>query len=462
MARPTAIYYGEDAGDTYYFWQWIGVDLTEPRIHRRSAEQMLETISRLERALPGGSAGDNDSPADIVTTLKSGAFSDRDTELKLARELSDLLLPVEFAREIVELSTRSGAPVLLRILPSPSSARVPWELLTIVVDGAEPHEHRLIEFADIALDPPAGIHAGRSQKPDDWSPEHTTRPAVYVIDPDTAVEGFVLRSDQSKVFRAAATGPWMPANPEPHGILTRQRLSELLTSAERPSRLVFVGHVASADSQPGATSMLLSDGPRMYGIADVITRGGRLNRPFSAFDAVEGTLNSQQRARKLSDGTGPLALTDAEWPTRDRAEREGAKIWPMPARVALIACNSGRDIGHPEPFGLAIAFINAGAGLVTSTRWTLPTDEAMSRAGQPPDVEPLLRMALVVDGALAQEEPEHVLAEWQRSELEIWKHQTPGDLSHSPIIWAALSTYLAPRKELRDVSGRLQRESSDP
>jgi hypothetical protein len=436
VGRPTVIFQGEDAGDAYYFWQWLdGADL-EPRIRVVERDVLDPLLERLEDALPGRRPGEGDAAA-TQRMLTRGAFSTLERERELTSALGAALLPDQLVGEIIAAWRETGERVLLRTLPAPSCARVPWELLPIELDGKPA---RLLAVADVVSDPPVGVYSGRAKDPRDWS-EVADAPPLYVVDPASTGEDAVLSVGQVRAFWSRRA-PGGVGTGLVHSRFTRADLSTHLRTD--PSRFMYVGHVASVDDQPGATSLLLSDPRTMYGV----TPGtARVPRPFSALDAVQGTYDFEEREPALR----ALVGSELEWPQGKRVAEPGARIWPMPSRVALIACNSGSDLGHPEPFGLVIAFIHAGAGLLTATRWTLPTDrafrdeEAFDAARHP---QPLFDMALAVDAAHREPDAVGALSRWQRSRLADWEATTgaENDVVHSPVLWGALTTYLAPRR----------------
>jgi hypothetical protein len=89
-----------------------------------------------------------------------------------------------------------------------------------------------------------------------------------------------------------------------------------------------------------------------------------------------------------------------------------------------------------EQAGLPVALANAGADLLTVTRWTLPTDIA------PPTRMGTTALALAVDAAHGDPAPVDALRRWQLGRLDAWReHGQPED---SPLLWAALATYVLP------------------
>jgi hypothetical protein len=204
-------------------------------------------------------------------------------------------------------------------------------------------------------------------------------------------------------------------------------LSEALICTPR-SRLFYYGHVSAEPDEPGSASLHLSDvSDTSWGMARPL--GTHL--PLSALDLLLGTTLAPEEYK----GRYPDAETDG-----------GHDIWPMPSRVAVIACEGGADYRSRETFGLVIAMLNAGAELVTTTRWTLPTDLAfwhfhddVARRG----VHPTTELALTVDRAHTRDDPIAELLEWQRGQLNSWR-DSDGAIEFSPLIWASMTNTWGP------------------
>jgi hypothetical protein len=170
----------------------------------------------------------------------------------------------------------------------------------------------------------------------------------------------------------------------------RRLLARLL--AGPCSRLVFVGHVSRVRDDHGAqTALHLSCPAELPGTAAPIGA----HRPFTAAD---------------------LALSQVD---------------TMPARVALIGCASASDFGLAEPFGVLLAAVAAGAGLVAATVWALPTSAAV------PGADPMAELVVAVDTALAGDDPVAELCAWQRTRLARWRERP--EPARSPVFWAALT-----------------------
>ena len=110
-------------------------------------------------------------------------------------------------------------------------------------------------------------------------------------------------------------------------------------------------------------------------------------------------------------------------------------VWPVPPRVALIGCGSDDGRWH-ETSGLPAACINAGADIVTATRWTLPADAIDDRAG------PVAALAVAVNAAHTSSTPIRTLRQWQLGQLQRWRDHRVA--AYSPLFWASLATYRTP------------------
>lgn len=403
VTRPVVQIRLADAGDLFMTWRWtsgpqgFGTGQT-PRADVERA------VAALTDALPGGGQG-------MRRAFESGAMADHGRELALARTLAEVLWPDGLTEQIRQVADAMGRP-LIRIQPSPRVAQVPWELLAVGAD------ERLLDLADVATIVPVSLRR---------APTSVAAPSdavVLVLDPQ--VPGF--RPDSALGSVLGAADPALVAMVErlPGAVpsaekafrrtdLDRAWLGSVLREGAR--RLLYVGHVTSAPVRSGQSEdaqLHLCCGPDTFGFADVV----RTHRPLSAKDLLLGTLTGRP------DGV------------------PGARIWPAPPRVALIACESGGDLRFTESFGLASAMIHNGAELVTAARWTLPTTHAFHRlAGVADTVRPLSELIVAVDAAHEDDDPVRHLGAWQRERLDRWR--TGGRIEHSPLLWAALSTILA-------------------
>jgi hypothetical protein len=114
---------------------------------------------------------------------------------------------------------------------------------------------------------------------------------------------------------------------------------------------------------------------------------------------------------------------------------------PVPPRVALLACASGGDYQFDEATGLVAAMILCGAQLVTATLWSLPT-AAGYRQFVPnsvdPEADPMVDAVVAVDSSHGDSDAGSAVNRWQREQMRRWRD---GDLTASPLYWAALVTF---------------------
>ncbi|MFE3778345.1 hypothetical protein ACFXPA_09315 [Amycolatopsis sp. NPDC059090] len=396
--RETFILRYADAGHTYLSWRTTS-DLDTVHTHPIDADLVDTARGFLAEASPTPREGER--VADAVRRSLD-AFSAG--EQRLARVLALNLLPADLVAQL-----RRATRPLLRIQPSPALATVPWGLLALPdrrpahvleadeVDTCFDSDVRILDLADVSLLAPAGIPR-REPAPGG--------PPVYLLDPRIPGQsafgelGSVLGKQDatSPLIRhldaQLATGPVRPAAVRGLDLVRRtdtdrQLLAEVLASA--CSRLVFAGHVSRIQDVHGAqTALHLSCSADLPGTAAPIGA----HRPFTAAD---------------------LALSEVD----------------MPARVALIGCASASDFGLPEPFGVLLAAVAAGAGLVAATVWALPTSAAV------PGADPMAELIIAVDTALAGPDPVAKLCAWQRERLAHWRERP--EPARSPAFWAALT-----------------------
>ncbi|MEV6486001.1 hypothetical protein [Streptomyces sp. NPDC051576] len=414
-SRPVVQIRLADAGDLFMTWTWAGGARGFGTGQGPGAE-VDQAVRALADALPG--AGDGGEG--MRRAFGAGALAQPESERRLARLLAEALWPEGLTAQIRQVSERAGRP-LIRIQPSPRVAQVPWELLAVDDDDV-----RLIELADVVTTAPASLRPRDPAAPKNRSTD--TDPVVLVLDP--RIPGF--RSDSplgsvlgppgsdpellSLVRRRLDAGAVVPSVATPAEAfrrtdLDRDWLSGVLRKGAR--RLMYVGHVSGAPVEGGQSedgTLHLSCAAETVGLAEPL----RSHRPLSAKDLLLGSL--------------PL-----------RADGEpGARIWPAPARVALIGCESGGDLRFAESFGLATAMLHNGAELVTATRWVLPTGFAFHRLARLPDsVRPLTEAVVAVDTAHEDPDPVRSLGGWQREQLDRWR--AGGRIEHSPLLWAAMT-----------------------
>ncbi len=425
-----------DAGDTYLSWRWLD-DVHTPHASRLSAATLKSVLERLDDALIAPRSGED--PDGVRRALTEGDFSNLAAERDLADHLTAAALPAPLVQQLLDRVDR-GFHIRFRLTPSPMLARIPWEVMAV-----DP-TRRLIEVADITYDPPAIIHASRSRPAVAWR-ERRTQPAVFIVDPkfptsrgprpfgpvfDGVSDSKVLRNRirEHEEIGGADAG----AHTDSVGrLISREDLSDLLRAAPR-SRFFYFGHVTATPDEPGTASLHLSDPAMTWGMAEPkrIKDFPTDHRPLSALDLMLGTTMTADPA--------VWTLYGADRP------QAGHEIWPMPPRVALIACESGIDYRSAETFGLVIAMLDAGAELVTTTRWPLPTGKAFRdhHPDLPRGVSPPVDLGLAVDHAHTLDDPVHHLADWQRGQLQLWRAH--GEIQYSPLLWAALIHTLAPMR----------------
>jgi hypothetical protein len=385
---PGVFLSGTATEDDIYLW-WLLKHDTDPGFRVIPVHEYERAMAPVVDALP--SRGDED---DVAMCLGNPLWTDPERSAQLLAPLAQLLLPEPVLSYVT--SHRGSTPVLLAIAPGGLTwSQVPWELLPL------PDGRRLIEAATIRYEPPAAeLRDERDRLPD----PSASGPTVYVIDPCQLAP--VLSLGGRRAWRQYI------GQPLPHGV-TRFDLHRALTRDPLPGRLLYYGHHIEPDNptDTGSAGLLLDDPP----------------------DAQP----AQLKPRALADGTEVLPLTalDLIFGDADRTEdepRTGALYWPMPPKVALIACGSGTDPDHYEAIGITTACINAGAAFVTATRWTLPADGPTSGATS--------RLAWAVDRAHASRDPVDAVAAWQRGQHARWT-EDPVNTRHSPLLWAALATY---------------------
>lgn len=424
-----------DAGDTYVSFRWLD-DSENPVVHRIPAQSRDRALGALARALvevPGEQGDDDAALEEAVREAVTGPFTRRVGELGLSATLSALILPKSVCQQLL---SPSSCRVLVRITPSRMLARVPFELLPI--DDLT----RLIEVADLCYEPPAAVHVGRSRLPEPWSATTAARPVAYLIDPQlpagsglgpTLPRGAAAAGNtNARVFKDRLATRSTTRCSGVGKVCGRWDLSEDLN--QLPGRLVYFGHATADPGEPGSASLHLSDDARVWGVTQSINK---VHRPLSALDLLLGTaraeLNASESELEAEVGWGP-------------------ELWPMPPRVAIIACEGGVDFRTSETFGLVMAIFNAGAEVVTTTRWTLPSDNGFHKyAGVDSVPGPTTELALAVDTTHEDTDPIRALGDWQRQKLQEWM-AAPGPAT-SPLVWAAAACHTCPPREV--VSPRL-------
>ncbi|MFX0574244.1 CHAT domain-containing protein [Nocardia nepalensis] len=414
-AQPTVIVRMADAGDLYMSWRWLGNDYDRGASMLPGAA-VVEAVAQLAAALPNPAV-----PGGLEHAMTTGPFASYESEYRVAQALSRALLPYGLAVQLHDLHVRGIRPHI-RLQPSPRVAQIPWEII------APDPDLRLVDIADISLLAPASIVHGPDRTARTWS--HTRNlPVVAILDPrvpgfraDSALGSVLGRMDPKAPLAQRVTeyreqGRLLPAVDDPieafrRTDIDRSWLSEALRGGA--SRLTYVGHVTAAAPESGqseTSELHLACGAEAIGFAAPT----RAHRPLSAKDLLLGTHTLAAE---------PVA---------------GPQLWPIPSRVALIACESGGDMRFSEALGLVAAMINGGAELVTASRWPLPTDLAFQRlAGAPPEAHPLQDAICAIDAAHEHPDPVTALAAWQRFRLSAWR--TERTIEHSPLLWSAFAT----------------------
>lgn len=386
----------------------------EPANDTDVAQTLADLIAAELRRRNLNAAAVNDS----LSRAWAGPLVDPSMNTRLFAALGELLLPDLLREYLTALAPHERESTTLVIAPGPELGLVPWELLVVNDDD------RLIEFASLrgGISPATVADLALPAAPD--RPE---APGLAVLDaagrrspeglrsiyPHGIPDGW-QRGDDANV-PATGTGPDAAAG------LTRTALSAALGSRDW-GRLLIHGHVTPGDLlNPSASALVFAPSP---GDETVTTADGRA----------------------LEDPRRTHLLTARAWLAAPRR-------WPMPRRVGIIACQAD-DAGYVEQTGLTLAALNAGARVVTSTRWPLPAD-AVPRPESPADGEApdsavppgaTTMLALAVDRALASPDPVRTLRAWQCEQLGAWRRATTPEQrrAHAPLLWASLVTYVMP------------------
>lgn len=502
QARLDVVYLrGVDVGErTYWAWEWVGED-EAPEFVDLARADIDQVIAQLDGALPGSSVLDVEQTdddvratvwlagltdlvrerADSVEDLRelamvqrclTGALTNAASERALSVVLSEVLLPASLLSEVGRRSELRGPEAVeVRVMPAPSTSRVPWEILSTrnTVHGKD--DERLIDVARVVtMAPLLGRDGNPSAEHPRW--DSVSKEAVlYVVDPDVRHEARLLEDDQAGLWRHRLSNPSTDVGGVQDSRVTREWLSVQLRA--RPlSAFYYLGHVSAGDATAGKTAFVLNDGAGVYG------RGRRVGpqgdrRDLTAQDLLAGTLGMNQLAASLADShrdavtsllegrtgineweaafqvefgtTHPTLPSVATAEDGTRMEVPGSTIWPMPPRVALVACQSGSDLGHAEPFGLVSAILELGAELVLATRWTMLTDLTFRLTDES---TPFAELSWKVDEMLRSAAPLEDLATWQRAKLTAWRDKPT--LENSPLTWAALTAHHAPDRTIRN------------
>ncbi|MBJ8346583.1 CHAT domain-containing protein [Antrihabitans sp. YC2-6] len=410
---PTVIVRMADAGHVFTSWRWLA-DTHSGGVSVAPEDQVAAALAALAAGLP-----DLADPNGVRRALSTGALASFDAENELAQQLSRTFLPYGLAVQLHDLMTHGIRPHI-RLQPSPRTAQVPWELI------APDAEVRLLDIADLSMLAPLSVVQAAGRNASVWeSVRHL--PVVALLDPrvpgfraDSALGSVLGRPDAAMPAArmvARHADRLRPAVVDPVDAFRRDDvdrawLGEQLRAGA--SRLLYVGHVTAAAPESGESE---SAELHLACTADTVGFAApmRTHRPFAAKDLLLGT-------HMLVDD--PVA---------------GQQQWPVPSRVALIACESGGDLRFSESLGLVTAMIQNGAELVTASRWPLPTDFAFSQfAGAAPETRPLQDAVCEIDAAHEQDDPVRALGEWQRARLAAWRAERTA--AYSPVLWVAFAT----------------------
>ena len=409
---------------------------------------LLAALQELADALPEPHGSENRRDA-IERALSAGPFAAPDTELTVAYILGVLLIGAAGWQLLTECMASPRA--VLFVSPSARLARVPWGLLAMPKSGPSKEElvrarqeaitasgrvaaripwqladiaehtdgYRLIELVDVLMAvPPNIVHSPR--EPAGWD-ARCDGPPLLILDPrvpgqrpDSAL-GSVLGRPSPHTPLAQHFAELMQRRPVLPTVETvvelfrrpdanRTWLAKLL--AQGPSRLLYVGHASSAD-----------DGH------DYASRADR------AALHLADTAEARGGAAAIGDHR-PLTASDLM-----------ALQLPMPPRIALLACGSGGDYQFDEATGLVAAMVLGGAQLVSATLWSLPTGAAYRQFGTAAAeaADPMADLVIAVDRAHeAPGDAGCAVNRWQREQMRRWRG---GDVSASPLYWAALVTF---------------------
>ncbi|MEU4191401.1 CHAT domain-containing protein [Kribbella sp. NPDC026611] len=361
----------------------VGADVAWSLLHRDG--------SAPTKAVIGGIVRDTRAEADATFALvprpsadgrvdpTANVLTDPARELATAELLGARLLPPALRER---LNGDGGHTV--QIAARGWLANVPWDAITVNAGT----DTRLIEKAILVSAMSPGIAATRARSA---PPSHPGSPGLAIIDAGPAED---TMTGESAIYPGRLPAELVgPGGIDPGDVVAPGKYSMSAAEAAKAlteqewSRLFYLGHVAGGRPEEPAAAALVF---QRHGIRDLLTAGMWLAEPGR---------------------------------------------WPAPARVALIGGGSD-DARFTEASGLPVAAINAGAGLVTCTRWALPTD-------RPQDAYlPATRLALAVYRAHRAERPIESLRAWQLDQLATWKEQATPE--SSPVYWAALTSYVAP------------------
>lgn len=420
-------------GDPARTVTWV---VTEP--------QSAAAAALLAAALPV-QYGDESIEDALGRALTAGPLSSPDTELRWSYELGSVLLSAQ-AWALLSECVANPRPLLF-VTPTARLAQIPFAMLAVptafpvatettsaeesdipqlvdiditeVTDG-----YRLMEIADVVMAPPVNIvrSARRAAKWDvlrDKPPVLLLDPRVPGQRPDSPLGSVLGRPSPANAITThfadrVESRSVIPDVEAAVDLFRRSDTDRIWLSrmlAAEPSRLLFVGHASAAPGDAGyaeRAAIHLACQDTIPGYADAVGT----HRPFTAADL-------------LTDTTA----------------------WPMPPRVALLACASGNDYRFDEATGMVAAVILAGAEVVTATLWSLPTTAGHRRFrgdAALADSDPMSELVIAVDTAHDADDAARAVVRWQRSQMRRWRQ---GDRAAHPIYWGALVTFVRSGRE---------------
>ena len=357
---------------------------------------LVAALEALAQALPDPHGTETQRDA-VERAIAAGPFASQVAELEIARQLGSQLIAAPAWQLLTD--TVASPRAALFISPSARLARVPWSALAMPGDDG----FRLIELVDVLMAAPPNI-VNASRIPVDWE-SRKSGPPLLVLDPRVPGQrpdsplGSVLGRPSPDTPLARHFADLMQRRSVLPGAATAVELFRR-TDAGRawlagqlalaPSRLLYVGHATAADGDVGH-----ADRAAIH-LAD--------ERPLTASDLMSAKL-------------------------------------AFPPRVALLACASGGDYQFDEATGLVAALILCGAQLVTATLWSLPTAAGYRQfvpSSVDPTADPMADAIVAVDTAHDDPDAGSAVNRWQREQMRRWRD---GDLTASPLYWAALVTF---------------------
>lgn len=353
---------------------------------------LVAAEQRLAEALPDPVGTENRRDA-LDRAITRGAFASPATEFDLARALGARLIAQAGWQLLVEHVASPRATLF--VSPSARLARTPWGLLASPGDDGT----RLMELAEVMMAVPPNI-VNSPRTPVDWN-DSGDKPVLLVLDPrvpgqrpDAALGSVLGRPSPDTVLARhfADLAARCAVLPDVTGAVELFRRTDADRGwlagqlARHPGRMVYVGHATAADGDAGH--------------ADRAALHLAEERPLTAGELMTARL-------------------------------------PFPPRVALLACASGGDYQFDEASGLVAAMILGGAQLVTATLWSLPTTAGYRQFAES-DADPMSETIVAVDCAHEADEAGRAVNRWQRQRMRDWRG---GDLTASPLYWAALASF---------------------